>query len=279
MKTRYVGLLAFLFVYSDITLCHVRIKIQGSTTVNPVVADAAECFREKGWSVFVDTQGGSSGGIAAVAGGLADIGMSSKSIADSDRRKFPKVSFKEHSIGYDGVALVVSQPVFDGGVKSLTKEQIRQIYESKIRNWKEVGGPEKSIVFFNKEPGRGTWEVFASFLYGNAENAPSVSHPEVGGNEETRTKVARHASAITQLSASWVTDGTKIRALGIKMDSGKEIFPTLENIRNGSYPIRRPLLLVTDGTPNAHINELIQFLLSDLGQELVRKHGYLPLKN
>ncbi len=255
-----------------------RLKLQGSTTVNPVVVEASEHFKKRGWEILVDTQGGSSGGIAALGEGHVDFAMSSKPIADADRKKFPKVDFKEHTIGFDGVALVVSRPVYDGGVKSLTKEQVRGIYESRIKNWKEVGGPDKPIVFFNKEPGRGTWEVFVHYAYGKPELAPTVHHPEVGGNEETRSKVASHPSAITQLSASWAEGNPKVVALAIATDDGKVVSPTIENIRTGAYPMRRALEIVSNGEPKGPAKEFLAYLMSPEGQTLLPKNGYLPAK-
>ncbi len=269
----------FICVVSSLCLAAPTLKIQGSTTVNPVVVEAAQHFRAKGWKIFVDTQGGSSGGIAALGDKLVTIAMSSRPINDKDRAKHPKVDFRVTVIGYDGVALAVSRKVYDGGVHALTKAQLRDIYEARIQNWKDVGGPASPIVFFNKEPGRGTWEVFAHFLYDSPDKAPSVHHPEVGGNEEGRTKVASHASAITQLSAAWVESSEKIKSIAIKTDNGKEILPTNENIYNHMYPMRRDLLVVTNGNPQGSEADFIRYILSDEGQELVKKHGYLRLKS
>src|SRR4029450_7663870 len=98
--------------------------------------------------------------------------------------------FKEIQIGEDAVALIVSKDVWDNGVRTLTKQQAKDIYEGKITNWKDVGGAMQRIAFFNKEPGRGTWEVFVHWIYGNPKLAPAVSFPEVGGNEESRNKGA-----------------------------------------------------------------------------------------
>jgi phosphate transport system substrate-binding protein len=172
--------------------------------------------------------------------------------------------------------MIVSRDVWEGGVRALIKEHIQQIYESKITNWKDVGGPDRHIVFFNKEPGRGTWEVFAHWVYGNPKNAPPVSFPEVGGNEETRNKVASTRGAISQLSSSWA-DGKKVFALGIKSDSGAVIEPTPENIAAHRYPMSRPLFLLTNGEPKGEAKTFVNFILSARGQELVRKHGYLSL--
>ena len=253
------------------------LKINGSTTVNLPAAEAAEILRaEKKMDIQVDTQGGSSGGISMLAEGLVQIGMSSKPIADDDRAKYPKITFKEIHIGEDGVAVIVSKDVWDGGVHSLTKAQIKDIYESKVTNWKDVGGTDRRIAFFNKEPGRGTWEVFVHWLYGSPKLAPSVSFPEVGGNEETRNKVASTQGGMSQLSSSWA-DGKTVFAVGIKGDGGQVIEPTLANISTRRYPLSRPLFLLTNGEPAGDAKTYVDFLLSERGQVLVRKHGYLSL--
>lgn len=252
------------------------IKVSGSTTVNPIVVDAAKSLSKQGIKLLVDTQGGSSGGIAYVAEGLSNLGMVSRHLTAKDRKKFPKAHFKEHIIGYDGVALVVSKSLYNGGIRALTKEQVKKVYESETRNWQTLGGPDQPIVFFNKEPGRGTWEVFAKYLYGKPESAKKVFHQEVGANQEARTKVAMNRGGITQLSASWAYNSKKVKPLALKTD-GKSIEPTLKNIKNGLYPMRRPLIILTNGDAKDEASKVIKFLLSEAGQKLVKKHGYLPI--
>ncbi len=255
------------------------LRINGSTTVNLPVAEAAEILRsEKKMEIQVDTQGGSSGGISMLGDGLVDVGMSSKPVSAEDRAKYPHANIQEIHIGEDAVALIVSKDVWAGGLRSLTKQQIKDIYESRVTNWKDVGGEPQRIAFFNKEPGRGTWEVFAHWLYGDPKTAPQVSFPEVGGNEETRQKVAGTRGALSQLSSSWA-DGQNVFALGIKLDDGTVVEPTRENIATKFYPLSRPLFLLTNGKPVGGAKVLVDFLLSQRGQELVRKHGYLGLND
>ena len=276
-NSRTIAIAAMTLLFSPLALA-ATLRVNGSTTVNPVATEAAEILRaEKKMSITVDTQGGSSGGISGVAGHSIEVGMSSKAISDEDRRKFSKVSFVSTMVGQDAVALVVSKDVWEGGVKALTRQQAKDIYEGKVTNWKQVGGPDRRVVFFNKEPGRGTWEVFAHWLYGNAKNAPAVRHREVGGNEEGRTKVATTKGAITQLSYAWAEGDARIHALGAKLDDGRVIVPSTTTIADHSYPMSRPLLFVTDGAPKGEAKAFIDFVLSPRGQSLVRKHGYLPL--
>ncbi len=253
------------------------LKINGSTTVNLPVAEAAEVLRAKrGEEIQVDTQGGSSGGISMLGEGLVQLGMASKPVGDDDREKFPDCDFHQIHIGEDAVAMIVSKDVWDGGVKTTTKQQMKDIYEGKITNWKDLGGADQRIAFFNKEPGRGTWEVFAKWAYDDYHNAPQVSFPEVGGNEETRNKVASTKGALSQLSSSWA-DGKTVFALALEAEDGETIEPTGPNIASHAYPMSRPLFILSDGEPEGAAKRFVDFVLSPEGQELVRKHGYLAL--
>lgn len=255
------------------------LKINGSTTVNLAAAAAAENLRaEKKLNIQIDTQGGSSGGISSLGDGLTQIGMISKPLSGEDRAKYPKCDFRVTEIGADAVALIVSKDVWAGGVHSLSKQQVRDIYESRITNWKDVGGKDQRIAFFNKEPGRGTWEVFANWAYVDHKKAPEVSFPEVGGNEETRSKVSSTKGALSQLSASWA-DGKTVFALGLKDDAGTVVEPANANIANHTYPMSRPLSLITNGEPTGDAKTFVDYLLSEKGQALMTKNGYLPLKD
>lgn len=255
------------------------LKINGSTTVNLPVAEAAEILRaEEKMDIQVDTQGGSSGGISMLGDGQVQMGMISKHLGEEDRKKYPQVAFKEFQIGEDAVALIVSRDVWENGVRALTKAQVKDIYEGRVTNWKDVGGAKSQrIAFFNKEPGRGTWEVFVHWLYGSPKAAPQVSFPEVGGNEETRNKVAGTRGALSQLSSSWA-DGKKVFALALVGEDGKPVEATEANIASQKYPLSRPLYVVTNGEPTGDVKRMVDFLLGERGQALVQKHGYLPLK-
>lgn len=153
----------------------------------------------------------------------------------------------------------------------------KALYESRVTNWKQVGGPDRRVVFFNKEPGRGTWEVFVHWLYGSPKAAPEVSHPEVGGNEETRNKVGSTKGSVSQLSSSWAEGNPKIRVVALGQEDGSVVSPDAASIATGKYPMSRPLFFVTNGPPSGVAKSYIDFVLSPRGQEIVRRHGYLRL--
>jgi len=259
------------------TTAPAALRVNGSTTVNPVISQAAEILRrEASIEIQVDTVGGSSGGIAALGDGRAEIAMSSRPLSRRDRERFPEVDFRAVRIGTDALALVVSGDVWNGGVRCLSRGQARGLYEGRIRNWRELGGPDQRIAFFNKEPGRGTWEVFAGWLYGDADSAPLVSLLEVGSNEEARSKVGSTRGAITQLSAAWA-DGETTFPLSICEDDGDEVAPTRASILAGDYPLARALYVVTDGPAEGAARRLIDLVLSERGQVIVERHGYMAL--
>lgn len=277
LRARKLLLTAACTLAASLALAAPPLRVNGSTTVNPVVTEAAEILRaEKGLTIQVDTQGGSSGGMAALGEGRAEMAMISRPLLDDDRAHYPKANFQATRIGSDGVALVVSKDVWDGGVRALTQAQVRSLYEGRVKNWKEVGGPDRRVVFFNKEPGRGTWEVFAHWLYGDVKAAPLVNLPEVGANEEARSKVAGTPGSISQLSAAWA-DNQRIFAIGIRQDDGKVVMPTPAAVHDGTYPLSRPLQVVTNGAPQGAAKTLIDLLVGPRGQALVKKHGYEPI--
>lgn len=251
------------------------LRVSGSTTVNPVAADAAEVLRGEGLRVTVDTQGGSAGGLAQLGAGEIDVAMSSKPISHQDRRRFPEVDFVATAIGEDAVGIVVRREVADGGVRSLDRRQLRALFEGRVGNWKEVGGPDLEVVVYDKEPGRGTREVLEKYLYGESAPPPPATAGNVaviGGNEEGRAKAVSTPGAVTPLSVAFAAGESKLAAVAVD-----GVHPTAERIREGAYPLSRPLFLVTDGPPAGAAERFVDFVLSPPGQQLVRKHGYLTL--
>jgi phosphate transport system substrate-binding protein len=253
------------------------LQVSGSTTVNPVAADAASILRGQGMKITVDTQGGSAGGIAQLGNDQIDIAMSSKPIGDADKKRFPKANFVATEIGQDAVGIVIRREVYDGGVTSLSRQETQRLFEGKVANWRELGGPNVPVYVYDKEPGRGTREVLDKFLYGDKASPPpaptSKRYSIVGGNEETRAKAASTPGAITPLSVAFAEGHPALAVAAVD-----DIKPTPENVRTGKYPLSRPLFLITNGPPQGEARRFVDFVLSAQGQQLVTKHGYLNLE-
>lgn len=253
------------------------LRVSGSTTVNPVAADAAEALRSDMLTITVDTQGGSAGGIAQLGAKQIDIAMSSKPVGDEDKAMFPDVAFTSTEIGKDAVGIVVRKEVVAGGLTNITKAQLRALFEGRVTNWKQIGGPDLKTFVYDKEPGRGTREVLDKYLYAKGEKAPAppAGNPRyavVGGNEETRTKLLSTPGSVAPLSSAFVEGQPTLAVLGVDGTAA-----TTANIADSTYPLSRPLYLVTDGAPKGAAKTFIDYVLSPKGQELLTKHGYLTL--
>lgn len=252
------------------------LQVSGSTTVAPVAADAAEALKADGLDITVATQGGSAGGISQLAAGQIDIALSSKPLAEEDKAANSNIDFLPTQIGADAVGVIVTKEVADAGVKNLTADQVRDLFEGKINNWSEVGGPDLDVFVYDKEPGRGTREVLNKYIYGDKEAPPppeSGNYAIVGGNLETRNKLESTPGAVAPLSTSFVEGRDGLAA--VTLDG---IEPSPENIASGKYPMARPLYLITDGEPEGSARKFVDYLLSSKGQKLMTKHGYLTLR-
>ncbi len=253
------------------------LKVSGSTTVAPVVSDAAVQLRASGLNITIDTQGGSAGGIGQLAAGQIDVAMTSKPVSEAERGAHPSVNFHTVELGRDGVGVVVRREVLDGGVRRINREDARAVFEGRVRNWSELGGPSIPVFVFDKEPGRGTREVLDKWLYGDTPPPPPPTNDRyavVGGNEETRTKLLSTPGSVAPLSVAFASGHPQLAAVAL---DGTE--PTNANIRSGRYPLVRALNLVTNGPPRGGARTLVDYLLSDPGQEIVRRHGYLALSD
>src|SRR5205823_650689 len=116
----------------------------------------------------------------------AQIAMTSRPLTPEDRADAPDVTFNEIYLGEQVVAIGVARDVWDGGVHGLTRAQVLGIYERRYTNWNQLGGPDEKIAFFNSEEGRGIWEMFAQWLYGDAKKAPLGKFPKVSTNDAAR---------------------------------------------------------------------------------------------
>ncbi|WBB59702.1 phosphate ABC transporter substrate-binding protein [Streptomyces sp. WMMC500] len=252
------------------------LQVSGSTTVAPVAADAAEALKAKGLDIVVATQGGSAGGISQLAAGQIGIAMSSKPIAVEDESAHPDTDFRPTQVGADAVGVIVTREVAEGGVKNLTKAQVRDLFEGRIANWSELGGPDLEVFVYNKEPGRGTREELDRYVYGEEEAPPppdSGNYATVGGDLETRDKLKSTPGAVAPLSTG-IVEGHDDLAV-VTLDG---VAPSPENVATGEYPMDRPLYLITDGEPEGTEKKFIDYVLSPEGQELMTKHRYLTLE-
>lgn len=253
------------------------IRIDGSTTVLPVVSGAAEQFKRHHPNVNIIVNAGGSGvGINQLGEGKIDIGMASRDITESEINKYPAVQFVTHVIGKDAVVPVVSSEIYHSGIRALPLEQIARIYRGEIRNWQELGGPDKDILVIDKEQSRGTRHVFMAVVLGDKEAPAPGADLVLGSNNEEQTAIAQSDAAIGMLSNAWMNDD--VTGLSLILPDQTVVAPTVENIVNGTFPITRPLLLITNGNPRGDVKAFIDFILSREGQKIVEEAGYVTVR-
>lgn len=242
------------------------ITIAGSTTIQPLAELFAEEFMAKNSNVRVDVQGGgSSVGVKAAGQKTADIGMASREIKDSEMTEFPEI--KVFVIARDGIAIVANADV---AVDNLTIEQIKGIFGGTITNWKEVGGADANIIVVSREEGSGTRSAFEEMVLGEEVlmTETAILQPS---NGSIRTTVSTTPNAVGYLSFGYLDDT-------VKAISVEGVAPTEENASNGTYPVVRPLNMITFGEPQGIVKSFLDYILSDLGQGIVANEGYLPVK-
>lgn len=254
------------------------VRLQGSNTVAEAFKEAAPALKERfDIELKGDSKGGSTVGIYTVASGLAEIAMASRAITPQDRSRFPEKFLHERLIGYQALIVAVPLDVWESGVHALSQKQLLSIYEKKATNWKDFGGADREIRFFNPPRSDGTWEFFTQWLYGDVRHAPlGKSFERVNPGRDTRDAVEFFSGAISVTTRRWV-DGKRVFALGLAGEDGEIIEPTEENIRSGVYPIARPLYLITGDRPVGILKKIIDFMSSTEGQEFVKKAEFIGI--
>lgn len=245
-----------------------RLTLTGSSTVAPLVSELGKAFEAKHPDVRIDVQtGGSSRGIADPRQGLADIGMVSRALKDDEN------DLQAFTIANDGVSLILhsSNPVTE-----LSDQQVIDIYKGTITNWKDVGGNDAPITVVNKAEGRSTLELFASYF--KVENKDIKAQVVIGDNEQGIKTVAGNPNSIGYVSIG-TAEFDAGQGVEIKLLPMNGIAATTENVRNGTFPLSRPLNLVTKTTPEGLVKEFIDFARSAEAAPIVKEQFFVPLSN
>lgn len=252
------------------------VNIAGSTTILPIISIAAEEFRKNNPDLnIIVNDGGSGVGVNQLGEGKVDIGMVSRELTQEEINTYPNVQFNSISIGKDAVVPVISSEIYMSGVTALSLEDIAKIYRGEIRNWNELGGPNKEILVIDKEASRGTRHVFMEIVLGDKEAVAAGADLVLGSNNEEQTALVQSDAAIGMLSNAWLNEDVK--GLNIKMRDGTIIEPSLKNIIDNKFPITRDLLIITNGKPSGASKNFIEYLLSSEGQKIVEDAGYVRI--
>ncbi len=235
------------------------VATDGSTSMEEVIGVLGEEFMAQNEGVtFTYNPTGSGSGITAVQEGRCDIGLSSRSLKDDEKA----AGLTETVLAYDGIAIIVNpaNPVAD-----LTLEQIAAIFTGQITNWSEVGGNDAAIVLIGREAGSGTRDGFESIT--DTEDACAYRQ-ELTSTGDVITTVSSNADAIGYASLAAVKDSVKALAVG-------GVTPNEATVKDGSYVVQRPFVLVTksDAALTDTAQQFFDFATSADAVELIASAG------
>ena len=238
------------------------VSTDGSTSMEKVIGSLGEKFQLDNPDIaFPYNPTGSGSGISAVLEGRCDIGLSSRALKDDEKAK----GLKPTVLAYDGISIIVNP---SNPVKDLTVEQIKDIYTGKISNWKDVGGNDAGIVVVGREAGSGTRDGFES-VTGTKEQCKY--RQELTSTGDVIAAAQGNPNAIGYASTAAVGKTVKTLTVG-----GVE--PTEANVKNGSYVVQRPFILVTkEGKAlSAEAQKFFDYAVSKEAAEIIIKAGAVP---
>lgn len=241
------------------------ISMVGSTSMEKLANALSEAFMEKYPDVTVTAEFvGSGAGVEAVTNGTADIGNSSRSLKDEEKA----AGVVENVVAIDGIAVCVDPA---NEVANLTKEQLTNIYNGTVTNWKEVGGADEPIIVIGREAGSGTRGAFEELV--DLVDGCKYAN-ELDSTGAVIAKVASTPGAIGYASLDALDDSVKALSL-------EGVEATAENIKAGNYFLSRPFVMATKGEISEQ-NDLVQawfdFVLGDEGQQVASEVGLITVK-
>ena len=237
------------------------VTTDGSTSMSKVIGALSEAYESDTGVTVTYNATGSGSGIQAVQEGRCDIGLSSRSLKDEEKAK----GLEETTLALDGIALVVNP---ENPVSDLDLETISKIYTGEISNWKDVGGNDSDIVLIGREAGSGTRDGFESITYTTDK---FQYRQELTSTGDVIATVASNPNAIGYASLSAVKDSVKaLKVAGVA--------PSEETVKDGSYVVQRPFVLVTvkDKALSENAKKFMEFVTSKSANDIISGAGAVP---
>jgi phosphate transport system substrate-binding protein len=248
-----------------------KLVIKGSDTLGAkLVPTLAEEYKSKHPAVsFEIAAEGSTTGLSAIIDGTAQIGMSSRRAKTTEvsAAQAKGVTLNPVIVAYDGIAIIVNS---NSPVSTLTKRQVEQIFAGDITDWSAVGGTAGKISIYTRNTSSGTYSDFKDLAMKKRDYAGS-SH-KMAGNEQITSEVAKNPNGIGYVGLAYIHDA------GIKVVSIDGLLPNKETIQKKTYPYARPTFYYTNGEPTGEAAKFIDFTLSDTGQKIAEKIGFIAIR-
>ena len=239
------------------------VSTDGSTSMEKVIGALSESFMAQNSGVTVNyNPTGSGSGITAVQEGTCDIGLSSRALKDEEK----SAGLKETVLAYDGIAIIVHP---DNPVSDLSVEQIAKLYTGEITNWKDVGGNDAEVVLIGREAASGTRDGFESIT--GTKDACKLDQ-ELTSTGDVITAVSQNPDAIGYASLASIKDSVK----ALNVDG---VTPSEATVKDGSYKVQRPFVLVTkEGVELSPVAQaFFDFATSSAANDLIKSAGAVPV--
>ncbi|NLL62907.1 MAG: phosphate ABC transporter substrate-binding protein [Ruminococcaceae bacterium] len=237
------------------------VSTDGSTSMSKVIGALGEAFEQESGIALTYNATGSGSGIEAVSAGRCDIGLSSRALKAEEEAN----GLEATVLAYDGIAIIVHP---DNPVKDLDLEKIAKIYKGEIKNWKDVGGKDAEIVVIGREAGSGTRDGFESIT----DTKDSCDYrQELTSTGDVITTVGSNPDAIGYASLASVKDSVRALTVG-------GIEPSEATIKDGTYVVQRPFVLVTkkDAKLSKSAQKFFEFIKTDAAKEIISETGVVP---
>jgi phosphate transport system substrate-binding protein len=252
-----------------------NITIKGSDTMVVLGQRWAEEYMKKHPGSTVQVTGGGSGtGISALINGTTDVCEASRAMKDAEKKQVADKAGgppEELTVAKDGLSIYVNA---SNPIAELSMAQLKGIFTGKITTWKEVGGPDGKIVPYSRENSSGTYVFFKEHVLENADYTPRAQN--MPGTAAVVNAVSKDKVGIGYGGAAYAKG---IRVIKVKKDPALPgIAPSDATIKDGSYPLSRPLFFYLRPKASAEIKAFTAWVLSPEGQAIVVKVGYFPIK-
>jgi len=248
-----------------------KLVIKGSDTLGaklvPMLAEEFKA-RKPGVSFEIAAEG-STTGISAIIDGTAQIGMSSREarVTEVSAASARGVKMTEHIVSYDGLAVIVNEK---SPLAGLTLRQVEQIFTGDVTDWSAVGGAAGRISIYTRNTSSGTYTDFKDLAMKKRDYASSSQ--KMAGNEQIAAEVAKNPNGIGYVGLAYT------QAPGIKVLAINGHVPGKKEVQEKKYPYARPNFYYTNGEPTGIAAEFVAFTLSDAGQAIVERVGFVPVR-
>jgi phosphate transport system substrate-binding protein len=260
-----------------------QLSFAGATTMKPIVDEAAKDFGKNNPDVkFVVGIGGSARGVELAGKGEIQIGMSCRDPNEKEKAAYPDLKVFKTGIDANGVIVNSANPV-----QKITAEQVRQIYTGVITNWKELGGNDAPIVVISVLPKHSSFEVFQDFFKLEGKTEANMAHFKVKGQPDFASLEVPMVEKTGDLTAALITkpNGIGFCSVGatlmlaakgapLKLLDLDGVAATEANIVGGTYPLPRPMLLLTKGEPTGPAKNFIDYMLGEPGKIIMKNKGF-----